>query len=47
MAMRFCILGSGSSGNSALVVTEGSRILLDAGFSAAEVRRMSVTNPAA
>ena len=34
MAMRFCILGSGSSGNSALVVTEGSRILLDAGFSA-------------
>src|SRR5580692_10798539 len=34
MAMRFCILGSGSSGNSALVVTEGTRILLDAGFSA-------------
>jgi phosphoribosyl 1,2-cyclic phosphodiesterase len=34
MAMRFCILGSGSSGNSALVVTEGARILLDAGFSA-------------
>ncbi len=32
--MRFCILSSGSSGNSALVVTEGSRILLDAGFSA-------------
>ena len=32
--MRFCILGSGSSGNSAIVVTEGSRILLDAGFSA-------------
>jgi phosphoribosyl 1,2-cyclic phosphodiesterase len=34
MAMRFCILGSGSSGNSALIVTEGTRILLDAGFSA-------------
>jgi phosphoribosyl 1,2-cyclic phosphodiesterase len=34
MAIRFCILGSGSSGNSALVVTEGARILLDAGFSA-------------
>ncbi len=34
MAMRFCILGSGSSGNSALVVTEETRILLDAGFSA-------------
>ncbi len=32
--MRFCILGSGSSGNSALIVTEGCRILLDAGFSA-------------
>jgi phosphoribosyl 1,2-cyclic phosphodiesterase len=34
MAMRFCILGSGSSGNSALVATERTRILLDAGFSA-------------
>jgi len=34
MAMRFCILGSGSSGNSALIVTDGTRILLDAGFSA-------------
>jgi len=32
--MRFCILGSGSSGNSALIETEGSKILLDAGFSA-------------
>ncbi len=32
--MRFCILSSGSSGNSAIVVTEGTRILLDAGFSA-------------
>src|SRR6202050_3214051 len=34
MAMRFCILGSGSSGNSALIATEGSRVLVDAGFSA-------------
>ena len=34
MAMRFCILGSGSSGNSALLQTEGARILVDAGFSA-------------
>jgi phosphoribosyl 1,2-cyclic phosphodiesterase len=34
MAMRFCILGSGSSGNSAILVTDGARILLDAGFSA-------------
>jgi phosphoribosyl 1,2-cyclic phosphodiesterase len=34
MAMRFCILGSGSSGNSAVLVTEGARVLVDAGFSA-------------
>jgi phosphoribosyl 1,2-cyclic phosphodiesterase len=33
MAMRFCILGSGSSGNSALLQTEGARVLVDAGFS--------------
>lgn len=34
MAMRFSILGSGSSGNAALLVTEGARVLVDAGFSA-------------
>jgi phosphoribosyl 1,2-cyclic phosphodiesterase len=34
MAMRFCILGSGSSGNAALLVTENVRVLVDAGFSA-------------
>lgn len=34
MAMRFKILGSGSAGNSALLVTAGSRVLVDAGFSA-------------
>lgn len=34
MAMRFCILGSGSSGNAALLVTENARVLVDAGFSA-------------
>jgi phosphoribosyl 1,2-cyclic phosphodiesterase len=34
MAMRFCILGSGSSGNAALLVTESTRVLVDAGFSA-------------
>ncbi|MEY2880855.1 MAG: hypothetical protein RLZZ15_3235 [Verrucomicrobiota bacterium] len=34
MAMRFRILGSGSAGNAALLVTEGARILIDAGFSA-------------
>ena len=34
MPMRFSILGSGSSGNAALLVTESARILIDAGFSA-------------
>ena len=34
MAMRFCILGSGSSGNAAFLQTDESRILIDAGFSA-------------
>jgi phosphoribosyl 1,2-cyclic phosphodiesterase len=33
MAMRFCILGSGSAGNAALLITEGARVLVDAGFS--------------
>ena len=33
MAMRFSILGSGSSGNAALLITENARILIDAGFS--------------
>lgn len=34
MSMRFGILGSGSSGNSALLLTDGTRVLIDAGFSA-------------
>ena len=34
MTMRFCILGSGSSGNCALLQTEQTRVLVDAGFSA-------------
>ena len=29
MAMRFCILGSGSSGNAALLATEGTRVLIE------------------
>jgi len=33
MAMRLCILGSGSAGNCALLQTEGARVLVDAGFS--------------
>jgi phosphoribosyl 1,2-cyclic phosphodiesterase len=38
--MRFCILGSGSSGNAALVVTENARVLVDAGFSARKLASM-------
>jgi len=40
MSMRFCILGSGSAGNSALLVTEGARVLVDAGFSARKLERL-------
>jgi len=40
MAMRFCILGSGSSGNAALLVTENARILVDAGFSARKLTQL-------
>lgn len=40
MAMRFCILGSGSAGNSALLVTDTARILVDAGFSARRLAGM-------
>ena len=38
--MRFCILGSGSSGNSALISTEGARVLVDAGFSERRLGRL-------
>jgi len=40
VAMRFCILGSGSSGNSALISTEGARVLVDAGFSERRLGRL-------
>jgi len=40
MAMRFCILGTGSSGNSALIVTENARVLVDAGFSARKLGQL-------
>lgn len=43
MAMRFCILGSGSSGNAALLVTDGARILVDAGFSARKLASLLET----
>ena len=36
--MRFCILGSSSSGNCALLQTPGARVLIDAGFSARATR---------
>ncbi|HVU25059.1 MAG TPA: MBL fold metallo-hydrolase [Opitutus sp.] len=38
--MRFSILGSGSSGNAALLVTENARILVDAGFSARKLNAL-------
>ncbi|MDQ5977665.1 MAG: hypothetical protein QG602_637 [Verrucomicrobiota bacterium] len=34
MALRFRILGSGSSGNAALLASDDTRVLVDAGFSA-------------
>jgi phosphoribosyl 1,2-cyclic phosphodiesterase len=40
MAMQFCILGSGSSGNAALLVTERTRVLVDAGFSARKLNSL-------
>lgn len=40
MAMRFSILGTGSSGNSALLVTENARVLVDAGFSARRLTQL-------
>ena len=38
--MRFSILGTGSSGNSALIVTENTRVLVDAGFSARRLKQL-------
>jgi phosphoribosyl 1,2-cyclic phosphodiesterase len=40
MAMRFCILGSGSSGNAAFLQTGECRVLIDAGFSARRLEAM-------
>jgi phosphoribosyl 1,2-cyclic phosphodiesterase len=40
MAMRFCILGSGSAGNAALLITENARVLVDAGFSLRRLTQM-------
>ncbi len=38
MAVRFTILGSGSSGNCAYLETDETRLLIDAGFSARQIR---------
>jgi len=38
VAIRFTILGSGSSGNCAYLETEQTRILIDAGFSGRQIR---------
>src|SRR3954471_14674668 len=39
VAVRLTILGSGSSGNCAYVETDEARILVDAGFSARQIRQ--------
>jgi phosphoribosyl 1,2-cyclic phosphodiesterase len=39
VAVRLTILGSGSSGNSAYLETEETRLLIDAGFSARQLRQ--------
>jgi len=40
MSMRFCILGSGSEGNCALLQTAHARVLVDAGFSARRIGQL-------
>jgi len=37
--MRFCVLGSGSKGNSTVVESAGEALLIDAGFSGVEIER--------
>jgi phosphoribosyl 1,2-cyclic phosphodiesterase len=43
MAVQLTILGSGSSGNSAYLETEDTRILIDAGFSVRQIRQRLAT----
>jgi phosphoribosyl 1,2-cyclic phosphodiesterase len=40
MAIRFCVLGSGSSGNAAVLQTAGARVLIDAGFTGRKLRQL-------
>ena len=42
MSLRFRILGSGSSGNAALLQTDDTRVLVDAGFSAKKLGALLV-----
>src|SRR3954447_18607526 len=41
--VKFCVLASGSSGNAALLATENTRILVDAGLSMKELRKRLAT----
>jgi len=41
--MRFCVLGSGSKGNSTFVEVGNTRLLIDAGFSGVEIERRLAT----
>ncbi len=43
MAVHFTILGSGSSGNCAYLETESTRLLIDAGLSARQIRQRLLT----
>jgi len=43
MAMKLCILGSGSSGNCALLQTDRARVLIDVGFSIRKIRELLST----
>jgi phosphoribosyl 1,2-cyclic phosphodiesterase len=43
MALRFRILGSGSSGNAALLQSDDTRVLVDAGFSARKLGELLAT----
>ena len=43
MSLRFCILGSGSAGNCALLQSGGARVLVDAGFSARKLGELLAT----
>jgi len=47
LSIRFCLLGSGSKGNSTLVATEKTRLLIDAGLSRKEtyVRLAAIGEP--